>query len=52
MFILSLICLILGASLARIAPDRPMAQAAVESTAGCLVIFGLVLIGSDLPLFR
>lgn len=52
MVILSLICLISGVSLARLAPDRPSLQALVESTAGCLMIFGLVLIGSGLPLFR
>jgi hypothetical protein len=52
MVILSLICLVLGVSLVRLAPDRPSLQALVESTAGCLMIFGLVLIGSGLPLFR
>lgn len=52
MVILSLPCLVLGAALAAFAPKRPAQQAAVETAAGCLVIFGLVLIGSCLPLFR
>jgi purine-cytosine permease-like protein len=52
MVILSLPCLILGAALATLAPKRPAQQAAVETTAGCLVFLGLVLIGSCLPLFR
>jgi hypothetical protein len=50
--ILSLMCLVLGVSMAHLAPDRPRSQALVESTAGCLVIFGLLIIGTGLPLFR
>ena len=52
MIITSLLCLISGASLAQVSPNRPASQALVESTAGCLMIFGLVLIGTGLPLFR
>jgi hypothetical protein len=53
MVILSPFCLIAGVALAWLAP-RPIAaqQAAVEATAGSLVIIGLFLIGTDLPLFR
>ncbi len=52
MIIASLLCLLSGVSLTQVSPNRPASQALVESTAGCLVIFGLVLIGSGLPLFR
>ncbi len=53
MIILSPFCLISGVVLAWLAPRRIAAQqAAVEAAGGALVIIGLFLIGTDLPLFR
>jgi hypothetical protein len=51
-FILSLICLISGCTLAGIAPKRPHQRALLESVGGCLIVLGLCLIGASLPLFR
>lgn len=52
MFILSLICLIAGATLAAVAPKRPVQQATLESAGGGLIVLGLVVIGAFVPLFR
>ena len=52
MVILSLICLISGVVLAGLAPNRPVQQAALESTGGSLIVFGLIIVGAELPLFR
>ncbi|TXN28826.1 hypothetical protein FV232_27255 [Methylobacterium sp. WL30] len=52
MFVLSLMCLVSGATLAGIAPHRPVRRAAFESMGGCLVVGGLCLLGTGLPLFR
>ena len=52
MFVLSLMCLVSGATLAGTAPHRPMRQAAFESAGGCLIVGGLCLLGAGLPLFR
>ena len=52
MFILSLICLITGVTLAAIAPNRPTQQVALEGMGGGLIVFGLGFIGACLPLFR
>lgn len=51
-FILSLICLISGCTLAGIAPKRPHQQALLESVGGGLIVLGLCLIGASLSLFR
>jgi len=51
MTILSVICLVTGATLAGIAPKRSVQQAALESAGGSLIVLGLVIIGAGLPLF-
>lgn len=51
MFVLSLICLVSGVTLAGAAPDRPVPQAACESMAGSLIVGGLCLLGFGLPAF-
>ena len=52
MILLSLICLVLGATLAGIAPKRSVQQVALENAGGSLIVLGLVIIGAGLPLFR
>lgn len=52
MFVLSLLCLASGVTLAHVAPRRPMRQAAFESMGGSLIVGGLCLLGVGLPLFR
>jgi hypothetical protein len=52
MTILSLSCLLSGATLAGLAPRRAVQQAALESAGGGLIVLGLVIIGAGLPLFR
>jgi len=52
MVILSLLCLAVGVALSDVASKRLLQQAAFETTAGCLLISGLVLVGTGLPLFR
>ena len=52
MFVLSLMCLVSGATLASTAPRQPRRQAAFESMGGCLIVGGLCLLGAGLPLFR
>ena len=49
---LSVLCLILGASLAYAAGRIPVRQAALEGLGGSLIVGGLFLIGSRLPLFQ
>ena len=51
MTILSVICLVTGATLAGIAPKRSVQQATLESAGGSLIVLGLVIIGAGLPLF-
>ena len=52
MFVLSLICLVSGATLAVTASHWPVRRAAFESMGGCLIVGGLCLLGAGLPLFR
>jgi hypothetical protein len=51
MTILSVLCLVTGATLAGIAPKRSVQQATLESAGGSLIVLGLVIIGAGLPLF-
>lgn len=52
MVLLSAICLLLGVTLVSFASDANKRRALIETAAGCLVIFGLVLIGFCLPIHR
>jgi hypothetical protein len=52
MFVLSLMCLVSGATLAGTAPDQPVRQAVFEGLGGSLIVAGLCLIGMGLPLFH
>ena len=52
MFVLSLMCLVSGVTLAATASHRPVRRATFESMAGCLIVGGLCLLGAGLPLFR
>lgn len=52
MVILSPICLIAGVTLAAVAPKRPVQQVALEGASGGLLVLGLLIIGTRLPLFR
>ncbi len=49
---LSVLCLVLGTSLAYAADRVPDRQAALEGVGGSLIVGGLFLIGSGLPLLR
>jgi len=46
------ICLIAGVTLAGLAPNRPSRQAILETAGGGLIVLGLGLLGTCLPLFR
>lgn len=48
----SVSCLVAGAVLAALAPRRPVAQATMEGLGGSLIVGGLCLLGSGLPLFQ
>ncbi|GJE13685.1 MULTISPECIES: hypothetical protein [Methylobacterium] len=50
--LLSLICLGLGLGLAAGALRVPQRSALLERTGGSLIVIGLGLLGSGLPLFR
>ena len=49
---ISLACLGLGALLAGLAPRNPDRTAAFETGGGLLLVAGLAVLGSGLPLFR
>ena len=52
MAVLSVICLAAGAGLAGLAPRRAVGRESLESAGGGLIVLGLVIIGTGLPLFH
>ena len=52
MIIVSVMCLIGGCALATRVPRTPVEQALTEGLAGSLIVLGLAVIGTALPLFN
>ena len=51
-FVMSLACLVSGATIAGVAPHRPTQRIAFESMGGSLIVGGLCLLGGGRPLFH
>ena len=49
---LSLLSLVLGATLAAAAADHPSRTVALETWGGVLLVMGLALLGAALPVYR